>query len=807
MKSLNSIKMLITLRYLLFTSLFVTIFIPLKSEASHHLDLSNATVLEGFIDENRSLTSGQKYLIQHNVRVSSEATLTIPENVTLIFSPNTTLVVEGGLNINGTANNFVHLLSKDEVFRGDGIVVRGNRGSAINIRYAKFTELEKPLLLESNWFRKTVKVENTVFQDIQSGQSSILIQMPSTVGTGDFNQKAEVTFNRNNFVNNWGSIYIEDFQSDHLELNFTENLITNNVVYGVDKGIPSNTPVFGLFDNEDKAYLASIKRNSIFNNYQINASTDSIIREISFGIQGNGESFNVSENFFRSKDKNYIYSTFDHFYHNNNLPLLIAEPILEKPSPNVHGHIYRVDWDGVEINDYTKLPEVSGLNVNFDVYFNRPVTSIDDYQMDFLYFDTINNEVNVQNIDIDTARWSENNTKLSFRVSEPNFLRNKLGYIVFYNFVDEEGFEVPEFPIGQLQAVNRYSRLYREGFVPQFASTGDVVSQRSSFEPSAASLRTLESLSEVGDLSYLGSYVSLARTFEVGLFLGLSNYAGELTRANIDQDEFNLAFGIFGKYNISRWFSASLGFRYGMLSGTDFNELDPNRVRRAVHFRSPIYEISANIEWYLMQYGVNRGERFAPSLFAGIAAYQFNPQARAYLGLNDELGEHVFTDEWYDLHPIGTEGQNVPGAGRDHYSLRQISVPFGVNLNFIIQKSFVLTAELGFRFTFTDYLDDIGGFFYLDEDGTFDAIKANAPDYGQVTDVYGVTHDVVDILIDPSMVRNPNKPYHKNFLNNKRGDANRDWYFFTGLKVSKVLGLNRKLERQERERFGVENEF
>lgn len=823
-------------------------------------DLSNAIILEGFIEQNKTLEAGKTYLVQHNVKVSKGAVLTVPAGTTIYFDHNTSLVIEGGLDIQGEPNNFVQLTSADEEFQGMGILVRGNEGEDISIEYASFRKLIMPLNFDVNWYRAKVTIQNCLFKEMNTGEPNIMITSPlsSLYTIGD--KKCEFTFSQNDFVHNWGSIYIENFQDNVLDLRFDDNLLTNNVVYGIDKGIPSNTPLFGYFDDGDKRFLAEIKGNSIFSNYQINAATDTIIREISVGIQGEGESFNIPGNYFRSQDDDYISSTLDHFYQNNTLPLLKPSPVLDKPNADVHAHIYKVTLDNEEVLNYSEIPaDVQTANVNFTVYFNRPVTEFGETQMEYIYYDTINNGLRKDNIDLTEGTWSENNMAYSFTVSDGSFMKSDLGYVIIKNFKDNDGFEVPDFTIGQRNAINNYSRLYNKGAAGAgtYYPPAEIISNPGGFIPDPEDLETLQELGELGDLSLLGAYTSLAKTWEVGIQAGTMNYMGDLQSNFMDKNDFRWDVSAFAQYNISKWFSARAAFVHGRVAGNDIDESELGRQRRVANFQSNIWAGSLTFHFHLLQYGISKGEKFSPSIFTGITVLGYKPEARIFTGLNfegeptylayidgtfqystsQEAGRGDFV--WVPLRPIGTEGQTTGGVTDDdpngvfsrkapkQYKKWTIGIPFGVSFDFIINKSWIIGVEGNFTLTFTDYLDDISGFYF---DRQIDPatgnphqaiIDANPTIAGHLGGVRGASVELPNsiyvitpsletaqvptaaLLANPSLAKavridNRGNIYYVNGLNDaytfpsaKKGDSNRDWMTYFSIKVSKVFGYNR----------------
>jgi len=69
--------------------------------------------------------------------------------------------------------------------------------------------------------------------------------------------------------------------------------------------------------------------------------------------------------------------------------------------------------------------------------------------------------------------------------------------------------------------------------------------------------------------------------------------------------------------------------------------------------------------------------------------------------------------KWVNLRPLGTERAIFDirrhGTRIMHkpYSLIQVAIPFGVGARFRINEVMDIWADLGFRYTFTDYLDDV----------------------------------------------------------------------------------------------------
>jgi hypothetical protein len=87
--------------------------------------------------------------------------------------------------------------------------------------------------------------------------------------------------------------------------------------------------------------------------------------------------------------------------------------------------------------------------------------------------------------------------------------------------------------------------------------------------------------------------------------------------------------------------------------------------------------------------------RLNPYIFTGASVFHFNPKAQ-------------LDGTWYDLQPLGTEGQFITGGGYEKpYKLFQVAVPVGFGIAVQLNKKLRLKADFCHRFLFTDYLDDV----------------------------------------------------------------------------------------------------
>ena len=253
----------------------------------------------------------------------------------------------------------------------------------------------------------------------------------------------------------------------------------------------------------------------------------------------------------------------------------------------------------------------------------------------------------------------------------------------------------------------------------------------------------------------------------VGFSLNAVNYFGDVTPVTSFTSLRPGATRLGAGVSITRRFyprlSGRFGLTYGRVTGSD--ELatngvsDPNarfRRNRNFTFRNDILEASAVAVVDLIENRNNYLKRpdFVPYVFGGVAGFYNNPQ-----GLYSD-GSYV------DLQPLKTEAQ------ADAYSKFQFAIPFGGGIRYRINRNFDASLEVGFRKTFTDYIDDVGGKFAKVSD-----ISASQQ---QLYFGNGITRSIKE--------KNGEFPGFTN-AGEQRGDIGKkdDWYIVTGVTLNYIL--------------------
>jgi opacity protein-like surface antigen len=217
--------------------------------------------------------------------------------------------------------------------------------------------------------------------------------------------------------------------------------------------------------------------------------------------------------------------------------------------------------------------------------------------------------------------------------------------------------------------------------------------------------------------------------YEIIANIGVSNFLGDLGGANqigthyfrdLEFSETRFALGVGLRYKFTPRLAMRYNFNYGTVAGDDALTGDPARHNRNLSFRSRIYELSGNFEaaflkdkgghkYRLHNIIGDKGYEIYSYVFIGLGFFHYNPQAE-------------YQGKWYDLQPLGTEGEGI-APGVPLYSLWQFSIPIGIGFKYSFDKQWGIGLEYGIRKTFTDYIDDVSNNYYSPE-----AIKsANGP--------------------------------------------------------------------------------
>lgn len=191
-----------------------------------------------------------------------------------------------------------------------------------------------------------------------------------------------------------------------------------------------------------------------------------------------------------------------------------------------------------------------------------------------------------------------------------------------------------------------------------------------------------------------------AQRLHLGILGGVSAYNGDLTETVFPKKLTNGVIGISANYELRDQIMIRGGLSYTVLGGADRYNKKQDLKARNLSFETSLVELSLVGEYYFRNLYTYK---LSPYVFGGLAAFRFNPYAY------DASGQRIF------LKPLSTEGQGLTGYPKT-YSLTQLAFPVGGGLKYVINSNLRVGVEVGFRKLFTDYLDDVSGYYASEAD-------------------------------------------------------------------------------------------
>jgi opacity protein-like surface antigen len=248
------------------------------------------------------------------------------------------------------------------------------------------------------------------------------------------------------------------------------------------------------------------------------------------------------------------------------------------------------------------------------------------------------------------------------------------------------------------------------------------------------------------------TWTTAQRGWEIGGWAGVSHYFGDLnTTADLSRPGF--AGGGIARFNINERLCLKMSANYGYISANDKNSRNPFELRRNLNFRTNIFEGVGQFEFNFMPYNYfDKAQWFSPYLFGGFGVFNFNPQGK-------------FNNTWYDLRPLGTEGQ-FPG---EEYYTSQMAFVYGGGFKIAVSEVWSINFELSLRKLFTDYLDDV------------------SKTYPNMNDVRKQHGAIAVSLSDPSIVAE-NQPKVGQFQRQRGDSRTNDMYTFFGVSLLYYFG-------------------
>lgn len=166
-----------------------------------------------------------------------------------------------------------------------------------------------------------------------------------------------------------------------------------------------------------------------------------------------------------------------------------------------------------------------------------------------------------------------------------------------------------------------------------------------------------------------------AQIHEIGLFVGGSNYIGDVGSTNyIAPNE--LAMGIIYKWNKNPRLAYRFSLGGAYYSANDLNSDDPSRNQRGYQFKNNIKEVSLGLEFNFFDFNLHEVKRkYTPYVHSGLNYLRFH---------NSYLDSNIVVLE------------KITGS---------FAIPITLGIKSNILPHVILAFEVGARYTLTDNLD------------------------------------------------------------------------------------------------------
>ena len=166
-----------------------------------------------------------------------------------------------------------------------------------------------------------------------------------------------------------------------------------------------------------------------------------------------------------------------------------------------------------------------------------------------------------------------------------------------------------------------------------------------------------------------------AQIHEIGVFLGGSNYIGEIGKTNyINPNE--PAFGILYKWNKSPRHAYRFSYMQSKITANDLDSKVGGRKQRALNFENNLKEFSAGLEFNFFDFNLHDFER--------------------------KITPYVFTGMTFTIYD-GLFYSN--GSAKFDSNHTTIGIPMIVGVKSNITPNLILGLEAGARYTFADDID------------------------------------------------------------------------------------------------------
>ena len=257
---------------------------------------------------------------------------------------------------------------------------------------------------------------------------------------------------------------------------------------------------------------------------------------------------------------------------------------------------------------------------------------------------------------------------------------------------------------------------------------------------------------------------AIAQRHEIGVFGGGANVIGDIGRSNYINpmpvsynsgkisDKLPIAMGLIYRFNFNPHMGVRFNAMYGKVIGSDKTAPEEYKKERGYTYKNNILEGSLVFEYNFFDINNEDGKKHSPYIFAGVGAFMFDKNLYT---VNHTFGRDPITGVLYN--PPTTQTDISTRTEKE----TSFTVPFGAGYKMKLKQQFVISAEVGFRYTQSDNIDHS---FSSYNDFTFNS--------------------------EPGLDENTISELNSNIVRSRQvgNTSNYDWYVFTGLTLTYTFG-------------------
>lgn len=218
--------------------------------------------------------------IKQTLTIFKNQTFKVNPGTVIVLSPETRIWIEGGLNLLGTKENPIQIISEFEQSPGIGLSINGNANKqSINIEFIEFKGLVQAIRFEPFWYRKNVTISNIKISNCNYSESSIYVSAPIL---DQRNKGIYFSLKNSQFYNNSSGVILEEFGNKGLfyyldQLAFFENYFagTDNSLGVLHLNLSNSYKLNNYYAGEFLFHRNQIEANEI--GVSISGSADSIL--------------------------------------------------------------------------------------------------------------------------------------------------------------------------------------------------------------------------------------------------------------------------------------------------------------------------------------------------------------------------------------------------------------------------------------------------------------------------------------------------------------------------------------------------